>query len=92
MRTTDLLGYTAGLLTTLAFLPQAVRTWRTRSAGDLSWGMLLIFMTGLLVWLLYGLALGAWPIVLFNALTFGLNLGIAATKFREERRIREEAR
>lgn len=80
MTTANLLGYAAGSLATLAFVPQVARTLRTRSADDLSWGMLLIFMLGVILWLAYGLALGSWPIILCNGLTLGLNLVIAAVK------------
>ncbi len=94
MTMTNVLGYAAGSLTTLAFVPQVLRTWRTRSAGDLSWGMLLIFMLGVLLWLAYGLALGSWPIILCNGLTLGLNLVIAAVKAQApaSRAVREEIR
>ena len=61
----DLIGYLAGSLTTVAFLPQVVKTWRLRSARDLSLAMLSMFTTGGLCWLLYGIALGRWPIILF---------------------------
>jgi MtN3 and saliva related transmembrane protein len=84
MTTTNLLGYAAGSLTTLAFVPQVVRTLRTRSAKDLSWGMLLIFILGVILWLAYGLALGSWPIILCNGLTLGLNLVIAAVKAQQQ--------
>ena len=66
------LGLAAGLCTTLAFVPQVRRTWTTRSADDISLGMLIVFLAGVFLWLLYGLALGAWPIVLANAATFVL--------------------
>ncbi|MFI5181029.1 MAG: SemiSWEET transporter [Thermoanaerobaculia bacterium] len=80
MTTTNLLGYAAGSLTTLAFVPQVLRTWKTRSARDLSWGMLLIFILGVILWLAYGLAVGSWPIIVCNSLTLGLNLVIAGVK------------
>jgi MtN3 and saliva related transmembrane protein len=79
----NLLGTIAGSLTTLAFVPQVVQTWKTRSAGDLSWGMLLIFMAGVGFWLAYGFALGSWPIVVCNGLTLALNVFIAAVKLRQ---------
>ncbi len=86
MTTTNLLGYAAGSLTTLAFVPQVVRTLRTRSAKDLSWGMLLIFILGVIFWLAYGFALGSWPIILCNGFTLGLNLVIAAVKAQQPAR------
>ncbi len=80
MTTTNLLGYAAGSMTALAFVPQVLRTVRTRSARDLSWGMLLIFIFGVLLWLAYGVALDSWPIIVCNALTLALNLVIVAVK------------
>ena len=66
------LGLAAGLCTTLAFVPQVRRTWTTRSADDISLGMLLVYVTGNLLWLLYGVALGDWPIIIANAATLVL--------------------
>ena len=56
-----LIGLLAGTLTTIAFIPQLQQTWRTRSAQDVSLGMLLTFVTGVFLWLIYGLLLGALP-------------------------------
>lgn len=55
--------------TTLAFVPQLVQTWRSRSAKDVSLGMLAVFCTGLFLWLLYGLLIHAWPVITANAVT-----------------------
>jgi len=82
MQTVNLLGLAAGLLTTVAFLPQVAKTWKTRSADDLSTGMLLLFSTGLLLWLLYGLAIQALPVVLANAVTLLLTGAILVMKWR----------
>jgi MtN3 and saliva related transmembrane protein len=65
----NILGYIAGLLTTIAFLPQVIKTWESKSAADLSLGMFAIFCCGVLLWLLYGLLLGKFPIILANAAT-----------------------
>jgi MtN3 and saliva related transmembrane protein len=94
MTTSNFLGYAAGLMTTLAFVPQVVRTIRTRSAKDLSWGMLLIFILGVILWLAYGVVLDSWPIILCNSLTLGLNLVIVAVKFQAPARaaVPEEVR
>jgi MtN3 and saliva related transmembrane protein len=82
MSTIDLLGYVAGLLTTCAFWPQLQKTWRSKSAGDVSLGMLAIFTSGVGLWLLYGVVLGAWPIILTNAVTLLLTGAILALKLR----------
>jgi MtN3 and saliva related transmembrane protein len=76
------LGGVAGLCTTLAFVPQVARTWSTRSAEDISLGMLMIYVTGNLLWLLYGVALGDWPIIAANAATLALAGSILYFKLR----------
>lgn len=84
--TINVIGLLAGTLTTLSFLPQAVKTWRQKSARELSDGMLAAFSSGVVLWLIYGLALGALPIILANALTLALLLVIIFLKIKYERR------
>lgn len=79
---TDLLGYLAAILTTCSFVPQAWQTFRTRDVSGISLGMYCVFSMGVALWLLYGVVLGAWPIVLANAVTLALALGILAMKLR----------
>lgn len=74
MDTVNVLGLAAGTLTTLAFVPQVVKVWKTRNTRDLSLGTFAIFSAGVMLWLLYGLRLGAWPIVIANAITLALSL------------------
>ncbi|GMV52054.1 hypothetical protein FBQ96_15430 [Nitrospirales bacterium NOB] len=81
-----LIGLLAGALTTIAFIPQLQQTWQTRSAKDVSLGMLLTFTTGVALWLLYGLLLGALPIILANLVTLVLTLAILILKLRFRRR------
>jgi MtN3 and saliva related transmembrane protein len=76
------IGFTAGILTTIAFLPQLQRTWTTRSAEDISLAMLLTFTTGVLLWFVYGVLLHAWPIILTNLVTFLLTAAILILKLR----------
>lgn len=82
MTSSDFLGYVAGLLTTIAFVPQLAKTWRSRSARDLSWGMLATFSTGVLLWLVYGVLTRAWPVILANGVTFALALALLTLKIR----------
>lgn len=82
MESTDLLGALAGGLTTVAFVPQVLRTWRTRSTHDISLAMFSIFSLGVLCWLLYGIRIGSWPIVIANAITLSLSLFILYFKLR----------
>jgi MtN3 and saliva related transmembrane protein len=77
-----LLGYVAGSCTTFSFLPQVFRTWHTRSCHDLSWGMLLIFASGILLWLIFGILIQEMPIILANGVTFFLVMLIVGLKFR----------
>jgi MtN3 and saliva related transmembrane protein len=65
----NLLGYVAGILTTLAFLPQALKAFRTKSTKDMSLTMWLLFCAGVSCWLIYGILLGAGPIIVANAVT-----------------------
>lgn len=82
MHGVDLLGFAAGTLTTLSFIPQVHKAWRTRSCTDLSLGMLLAFGTGVFLWLLYGLVLWAAPIIAANAVTLALILVLLMMKMK----------
>ncbi|HEX7767859.1 MAG TPA: SemiSWEET transporter [Nitrospira sp.] len=86
METANWIGFVAGTLTTIAFLPQVQRTWTTKSADDMSLAMLLIFTTGVFLWLIYGLYLTAWPIILTNAITFMLTFTILVLKLMYQKR------
>lgn len=78
----EFVGGLAAFLTTLAFVPQVLLTWKTRRADGVSLGMYSIFTTGVALWLLYGLMIGAWPVIVANALTLTLALFILAMKLR----------
>jgi MtN3 and saliva related transmembrane protein len=86
METPDWIGFVAGTLTTIAFLPQVQRTWATKSADDMSLAMLLTFTTGVFLWLIYGLYLTAWPIIVTNAITFMLTFTILVLKLKYQKR------
>lgn len=86
MLSIDLLGTLAGALTTVSFIPQVIKTWRCRSAADISYGMFLLFGAGVALWLAYGIALGAKPIIIANAITLVLALTILALKVHFDRR------
>ncbi|RCK04329.1 hypothetical protein TH5_20410 [Thalassospira xianhensis MCCC 1A02616] len=76
------LGLLAGSLTTIAFLPQVIRTWRTRSTADISLVMFLILCTGIALWLVYGLVRGDWPVIIANGFTLVLASTILFFKLR----------
>jgi MtN3 and saliva related transmembrane protein len=82
MRLTTLLGFVAGMLTTVSFVPQVFKAWRSKSCHDLSWGMLVTFSAGVVLWLVYGLRLWAMPIIAANAVTLALLVTIGALKMR----------
>ncbi|MGP9821858.1 SemiSWEET transporter [Salinarimonas sp. NSM] len=78
----EIVGALAATLTTICWLPQAVRTIRTRETRAISALTQGIFAIGLALWLVYGLAIGSWPIIVANALTFLLVSTILALKLR----------
>ena len=78
----ELVGYAAAFLTTCSFVPQAWLTFRTRDVRGISLGMYSVFTAGVALWLLYGVLLGAWPVVLANAITLLLAAAILAMKLR----------
>ena len=82
MSLTDLIGYLAASLTTCSFVPQAWLTFKTRDVRGISLGMYSVFTCGVALWLLYGLALGAWPIVAANAVTLSLAASILGMKLK----------
>jgi MtN3 and saliva related transmembrane protein len=63
------IGMLAAILTTVAFVPQVIKTWRTRSTADISLGMFAILVAGITAWLIYGLLIGDAPLVLANGVT-----------------------
>ena len=76
------LGYLAAALTTLAFVPQAAKTIRTRDTRGISLGMYVVFIVGIVCWFGYGIALGSWPMIIANAITFVLAAVILGLKLR----------
>ena len=76
----DLFGFSAALLTTIAFIPQLYKTWQTKSAEDVSLIMLILFITGLIFWIIYGLKIHSIPILVANIITFIFNFSILILK------------
>lgn len=79
---TQSIGMVAALLTTCSFLPQAIKVIRTRQTKDLSLAMYVAFTAGVGLWLIYGLLLGQWPVILANAITLVLAAIILTMKIR----------
>lgn len=77
---TDWVGMAAGALTTVSLVPQVLKTWRSRSAKDISLGMFSLFSLGVILWLVYGAMIGSLPVIVANAVTLVLSLLILAMK------------
>ena len=78
----DLIGTLAACLTTCSFLPQAIKTFRTKDVSGISLAMYGAFTCGVALWLIYGVMLGAWPIIIANIITLSLALSIFVMKLR----------
>lgn len=66
----ELVGYPAAFLTTVAFVPQAWKSWQTRDLSGISLPMYALFTLGVAMWLIYGVAIGSMPVIIANAVTF----------------------
>jgi len=78
----QILGLAAGACTTIAFLPQVLKTWKSRSAKDLSLGMFSFFCFGVLLWLIYGIMVNDLPVIIANMLTLMLASSLLFFKLR----------
>tara|TARA_B000000475_G_C15654924_1_gene307328 strand:+ start:12 stop:272 length:261 start_codon:yes stop_codon:yes gene_type:complete len=76
------IGFFAAFCTTFAFLPQAIKVYKSKSTKDISLYMFLIFTIGVLSWLVYGLTISDWPVILANAVTLVLSLFILIYKLK----------
>jgi len=76
------LGYFAGVLTVASFLPQVIRSWRTRRTGDLSLSMFALLVTAGTLWIIYGAMTADWPVVATNVGMVALNGALAVAKIR----------
>ena len=72
IQTGDLFGYPASFLTTVAFIPQAWKSWRTRDLSGISLPMYALFTLGVALWLAYGIAIGSAPVITANGITLVL--------------------
>lgn len=78
----EYLGYAAGVLTVVSFLPQVIRAWKTKQVNDLSFGMFALLITAGVLWIAYGVGSTDWPVVATNAGMVTLNGAILAAKIR----------
>ena len=77
-----LLGLAAATFTTIAFVPQVLKIWKTKTAKDVSLKMFVVFCTGVAMWLAYGLLIGELPIIIANGVTLVLGLAILGMKLK----------
>jgi MtN3 and saliva related transmembrane protein len=82
----ELIGSVAACCTTISFIPQLIRVYRLKSARDISLIMFLIFSLGVFLWMLYGIFIRSFPVILANGLTLALSLAILVLKIRYDRR------
>lgn len=82
------IGLAAACLTTFAFLPQVVQTWRSGTTAGLNLPMLIVLTTGIALWLVYGLASGQLPVILANGVTLILVAILLVLKLRDVIRAR----
>jgi MtN3 and saliva related transmembrane protein len=83
VQTLDIVGYIAASLTTFAFVPQVIQAIRTRDLRDVSLAMYVTFWLGIALWLVYGIMLSAWPIIIANVLTLVLSGVVLVMKLRQ---------
>ena len=84
----EFFGYIAAILTTAAFLPQLIKTFKTKKAEDVSLVTLIMFICGLVSWIIYGYRISSLPILIANIITLILNLFILISKIYYSRSIR----
>ena len=82
MDSITLLGLTAGTLTTMSLVPQAVKIWRSQSAKDISLGMFVTLVAGLLLWICYGFLISSLPVIIANIASFILASIILSLKIK----------
>ncbi|MEM8567703.1 MAG: SemiSWEET family transporter [Bacteroidota bacterium] len=81
MNEIELVGHFGALLSSITFIPQVYKAWQSRSVGDLSLTMMLIVFTSTIVWLIYGIALNLWPVIVANSIICFLSLLLIYFKF-----------
>ncbi len=77
----EMIGHTGAVLSSITFIPQVYKVWQTKSVGDLSLVMMLIVFTSTLIWLVYGIALMLWPVIVANSIICFLSIILIYFKF-----------
>ncbi len=86
LNTADIIGFIAAILSTIAFIPQVVKTWETKSARDVSFTLLVTFSAGCLSWVIYGILVNSKPVTIANTITLILNITILGMKLTFEKK------
>lgn len=81
----EIIGFCAGFLTSLSYIPQLVKVWKTKSTKDISYLMFIMACTGLSLWITYGMLIKSISLIVANVVTFTLGLSILVMKFVFER-------
>lgn len=79
---TEIIGYVATVLSVIAFMPQAIKSWKTKSTRDISLGMYSIFTTSQILWCTYGILIVSWPLIVANSIIFTLSFIILIHKLK----------
>ncbi len=82
MTLTELIGFIAATLTTIAFLPQVIKTWKDKSTKDISLVTYSLFVAGVIAWLTYGILLHSWPLIAANSVTAVFAATVLALKIK----------
>lgn len=77
----EVAGHTGAVLSSITFVPQVYKVWKTKSVGDLSISMLLIVFISTIIWMVYGIALMLWPVIMANGFICFLSLLLIYFKF-----------
>lgn len=85
----EVVGHTGALLSSITFVPQVYKVWKTKSVGDLSLSMMFIVLSSTMIWLIYGVALMLWPVILANGFICFLSALLIYFKFAYSRRVVE---
>jgi MtN3 and saliva related transmembrane protein len=78
----DFIGYIAAICTTIAYVPQALKVYKTKKTTDISMGMFSLISTGVILWLIYGISIGSVPMIIANSITFVLSSYIFIMKIK----------
>ena len=82
MDTASIIGYFAGAITTIAFVPQVIKIWKTKSTKDISLIMFVAFCLGVFLWMIYGIILHSKPVIIANSIGFVLGIIIIILKIK----------